>query len=268
MQKTLLSLMLISALAIPGMSEELETDNIPANPDKEVKDMSDVMSVYTQAGIGSTSKGINIKIGRTYDTGNPQTVAMNLIEVKGIGGDELAWGNSDGITTNSVDSIRIRNYSVDLTTQIGSQIDFKYDLNSDYGILSYSVLASIPKIWRFKLYPLVGVGAAVANNLNEVDPQSSSGFTIPGVLGAVGLYAKFTITDKVWLNYNPNWSFALAGSDWFMDHGLGGHDNLYAHELVASYQINPRLNIRCYNDWSSKENFSDGIHKIEFNYQF
>lgn len=269
MQKTLHSLILISALSVSVMAEPFEAESIPAKQDNELKDMSDLMSIYTQAGIGSTSKGINIKVGRTYDTGDPKTAAMNLVEIKGAGGDVLAWGSSAGATTNSVDSIRIRNYSVNVTTQIGSQLDIQYDLHADYGILSYSVLTSmIPEIWRFKFYPLVGIGAAVANNLNEIDPQASSGFSIPGVLGALALYAKFTITDKIWLNYNPNWSIALAGSDWFMEHGLGGRDRLYKHEFAASYQINPRLNIRFFNDWTSRESFADGIHRVEFNYQF
>ena len=52
--------------------------------EKEVQDMSDPLAVYTQAGMGLTDKGINIKVGQTYNSGDPEVMAMNVIEVKGI----------------------------------------------------------------------------------------------------------------------------------------------------------------------------------------
>ncbi len=72
--------------------------------------MSDPTAVYTQAGIGITNKGINVKIGDSYDTGNPDTMAMNIFELKGIAGDTFGW-DSDDVKDNSVDTIRFRNFS-------------------------------------------------------------------------------------------------------------------------------------------------------------
>jgi hypothetical protein len=61
----------------------------PTFAEEELQDMSDILAVYTQAGIGYTDKGINIKIGQAYDSGKPSTMAMNVLEIKGIYGDAL-----------------------------------------------------------------------------------------------------------------------------------------------------------------------------------
>jgi hypothetical protein len=52
--------------------------------------MSDPLAVYTQGGLGASDKGLNLKVGQSYDTGNPETMAMNIIEVKGIAGNSWA----------------------------------------------------------------------------------------------------------------------------------------------------------------------------------
>ncbi len=59
--------------------------------DEELQDMSDPLAVFTQGGISITNRGINLKIGKTYDTGNPNTAAMNILEIKGIYSDTLGW---------------------------------------------------------------------------------------------------------------------------------------------------------------------------------
>lgn len=268
--KTTFSILTIMALISPVSAESLagNTEDKAVNQEeKEVQDMSDPLAVYTQGGIGFTNKGINVKIGQSYDTGDPKTMAMNILEVKGIAGDVLGWDN-DSVTSNSVDSMRLRNLSVNLENGRGTQIDINYNLNAEYGMLSYSVIQALPKFGRLNLYPLAGAGAAIGNNLNEKDPEASSGFSVPGILGVVGMYSKFEVTDKIWVNYNPVWLVAVAGSDWFMDYGMGGDDSIFAHELAASYQINPRSNIRYFANWSNNVDFSDGDHRIEYNYQF
>ena len=75
--------------------------------DDKVKDMSDPLAVYTQIGSGLTNKGINIKIGQTYDTGSPKTQAMNIIEIKGFGGEIFGWDDDESVLNDSVDFFRI-----------------------------------------------------------------------------------------------------------------------------------------------------------------
>ena len=53
--------------------------------------MSGPLAVYTQVGAGANNKGINIKIGQSYDTGNDKTMGMNVLEIKGGLGESLGW---------------------------------------------------------------------------------------------------------------------------------------------------------------------------------
>ncbi len=69
--------------------------------DADVQDMSDPLAVYTQAGLGYTDKGLNLKIGQTYDTGSDTTMGMNVVEVKGFAGDAVA-GMAVVLTTVSI----------------------------------------------------------------------------------------------------------------------------------------------------------------------
>ncbi|TON44594.1 hypothetical protein CGH56_25650, partial [Vibrio parahaemolyticus] len=76
------------------------------NNDEELQDMSDPLAVYTQAGFGITDKGANIKIGQTYQSSQPGTMAMNIIEMKGIGGELFGIrDNDDPMYANVDDSI-------------------------------------------------------------------------------------------------------------------------------------------------------------------
>jgi len=235
--------------------------------DEQVKDMSDPLAVYTQGGFGFTNKGLNLKFGKTYDTGNPKTMGMNILEIKGIAGDVIGWDSAD-VTSNSVDSIRLRNFTVDTTNGRGAQIDINYNLHAEAGVGSYSILQALPKWGGLNLYPLVGVGLSFANNALQDDGTIASGFSMPGVLGIVGMYGKYTVNDKIWFNYNPTYAVGLAGSDLFMDHGFEKHSHVLTHEAIASYQITPRLNVRYFANWSQYTNFKDGDHRLEFNYQF
>ena len=42
--------------------------NESTNNKEELQDMSDPLAVYTQAGLGYTDKGLNLKVGKAYDS--------------------------------------------------------------------------------------------------------------------------------------------------------------------------------------------------------
>ena len=228
-------------------------------------DMSDPLAVFTMAGFGITNKGINLKLAKSYDTGMEDKLGMNLIEVKGIYGDTLGWEDN---MNNSIDSIRVRNLTVNPNNGQGAQIDLNYDLNGEAGSLSYSVLQALPEMWGFNFYPLAGAGVVFANNALQDDGTIASGYSFPGTFATVGVYTKYAITKEIWLNYNPIWNTSLSGSELFKDHGFEGHNSVLMHEFIVSYQIDPRSNIRYFANWSEHTDLSDGDHRIEYNYQF
>lgn len=240
--------------------------------EEKLQDMSDPLAVYTQAGAGVSNRGINIKVGKSYDPKVPDTMAMNVLEIKGIYGDTFGWDEGVNID-NSVDSIRFRNFKVDLTTGRGTQIDVNFgfdktNIAEQAGDISYSLMQALPKMSIFSLYPLAGVGAAFGNNVVEDDNTIDSGYSVYGTFVLVGMFSKIAITDKVWLNYNPFYLSTLSGSNNYKDNAYGiGNDSILLHEFAASYQINPRLNIRYFANWNENVNFSDGDHRLEFNYQ-
>ncbi|MBY5945062.1 hypothetical protein [Photobacterium rosenbergii] len=247
--------LLISAALLTAVS-------FTAHSDDEIQDMSDPLAVFTQVGAGYTDKGLNIKLGQTYDTGNPTTAGMNVLEFKGALGDTLGW---DSDANDSIDSIRFRNFGVDLTNGRGNQIDVTYDFNTESGNISYSFIQALPALGPVQLFPLAGAGAAFGNNSVFTE---TSGYSVPGTFAVVGTYGKFTINDKIWLNYNPMWMTTLSGSDTYKDNAYGeGNSNILAHEFAASYQFNPRFNVRYFANWTEYTDFKDGDHRIEFNYQ-
>ena len=136
--------------------------------DDGLADMSDPRAVFSMAGFGVTNRGINLKLAKSYDTGSPDKMAMNLIEVKGIFSDTLGWEdystNPAKDATNGVDSMRVRNLSVNPNTGTGAQIDLTYDFNNEAGGLSYAILQALPAWGKFNVLPLAGAGIAVANN--------------------------------------------------------------------------------------------------------
>ena len=257
---------LITLISI-GVSFSSYADN-----QKEVQDMSDPLAVYTQIGFGTTNKGLNLKVGQAYDTGIATTAGMNVIEVKGIYGDALGW-ESDSKTTDSIDSFRFRNFSVDLSSMSATQIDANYNLNANLVAdesmdVSYSFIKALKPMGRFTFYPLAGVGASLGENTLEDDGSRDSGYSIMGAYGLVGMYAKVTINDKIWLNYNPFWLTTIGGSDNYKDHYYGlNQSHILTHEFAASYQINPRMNLRYLANWNENLDFVDGDHRLEFNYQ-
>ncbi|MDF5302007.1 hypothetical protein P3697_08235, partial [Vibrio parahaemolyticus] len=127
------------------------------NNDEELQDMSDPLAVYTQAGFGITDKGANIKIGQTYQSSQPGTMAMNIIEMKGIGGELFGIrDNDDPMYANvddSIDSFRLRNFQVEVAKGLGRQLDVNYDVDNDKLDASYSFIQGLPKFGMLQLFP-------------------------------------------------------------------------------------------------------------------
>ncbi|MCW8332174.1 hypothetical protein MD588_25635 [Photobacterium sp. SDRW27] len=241
----------------------------------ELQDMSNPLAVYSTAGIGVTDKGVNVKLGQSYDVGKPGHGGMNILEIKGIGGDALGFRDSSvdqfSNVDDSIDSVRFRNFNVDFTKMRGRQIDVNYDVATDSFNTSYSVIQGAPAMGKLKLYPLAGLGLNITNEV-DVDPdtgnETKQGYKIPGTFAMVGMYSTLQITDNIWFNYNPMYMLSLSGSDIYTKHGFSGDSDVLNHEAALSYQINPRTNIRYFSNWSDKVSFSDGDHRIEINYQF
>ena len=242
---------------------------LQAEEKKEIQDMSDPLAVYTQAGLGLTDKGINIKVGGAYDSGKPATMAMNVIEIQGILGDTL--GIRDDLT-NQIDSIRFRNFVINTKNGQGSQVDISYNQNTKTGAASYSIIQALPKWGILQIYPLAGLGLSIANNLDDnalwSDANSPSGISVPGVFGTIGMYSRIAVTKKIWINYNPIWMSAIAGAPNYVKNSYGLNTrSLFTHEVALSYQISPVFNVRYFGNWSDKTSFVDGGQRIEFNYQ-
>lgn len=247
--------------------QQIETK---ANKENQLQDMSDPLAVYTQAGFGVTDKGLNLKFGQTYDTGNDATMAMNIIELKGIAGEAIGWsGNSS--RDNSIDSFRLRNFQINLESGIGSQFDANYNVENESMDLSYSLMQALPKMGGLNIYPLAGLGLNITNGefAASDDDVNTSGYTLAGTFGLVGAYSKYAITDKMWLNYNPMWLSTISGADSYVENAYGtGNSSIFLNEFIISYQFTPRFNARYFANWSQYQDFTDGDHRIEFNYQF
>lgn len=263
MNKRIIALSAVAALSFNAVAEE------------ELQDMSDPLAVYTQAGVGYTDKGLNLKVGQAYDTGNPDTMGMHVLELKGMMGEDLGWsGDARQGNDNSIDSFRYRHFGVDLTNGRGSQVDVNMAFKTDkgtQGTASYSFIQALPKMGPVNLYPLAGAGVAFGDTFDaeRPDAQAQDRWDIHGTFYVVGMYGKVEITDKIWLNYNPMYMGSMSGSSAYKDNGFGvGNDTVFAHEAAISYQINPRSNIRYFANWTEYTDFSDGDHRIEYNYQF
>ncbi|WP_394126587.1 hypothetical protein [Vibrio hepatarius] len=257
------SIFVLTSLSVTAVSFAQES---------EVQDMSDPLAVYTQAGFGYTNKGLNVKVGQTYDTGNDVTMGMNVFEIKGIAGDALGWSNRSN--DDSIDSIRFRNFGVDLTNGRGSQVDVNWNFDSNQGSASYSFIQALPQMGMFNFYPLAGLGIAAGEELEGTTGGDSDAsqvrdrYNLHGTFYVAGMYAKMQITDKIWLNYNPMYMGTISGSSAYKEQGFQQDDSIMTHEFSLGYQIVPRANVRYYANWSENTHYADGDHRIEFNYQF
>lgn len=260
-----LSILAASLLSLSSVAEEAA----------DVQDMSDPLAVYTQAGFGYTDKGVNLKIGQTYDTGSDVTMGMNIVEIKGIAGEAMGWnGDSREGNDNSIDSIRFRNFGVNLENGRGTQVDVNVAFTENagaQGTASYSFIQALPAVGPIQIFPLAGVGVAFGETYDELrqgDNQMLERWDLHGTFYVAGLYGKVNVTEKLWLNYNPMYMGTISGSDTYKDSGLGGDDSILLHEAAISYQIIPRANVRYFANWNENTDFLDGDHRIEFNYQF
>ncbi|WP_061016080.1 hypothetical protein [Vibrio splendidus] len=247
-----------------------------AKAEDSVQDMSDPLAVYTQAGAGYSDKGLNLKFGQTYDTGSDTTMGMNVLEVKGIAGDAIGFRDNDKSkfkdVDDSIDSVRFRNFTVDLTNGRGAQVDVNYNFDTNQGSASYSFIQALPKFGPVNLYPLAGAGIAAGEPLTDKSRSDADElhdrYDMHGTFYVAGMYAKIEITDKIWLNYNPMYMGTIGGSDTYKNGAFYGDNSIMTHEFAASYQINPRLNVRYFANWNEEVDFEDGDHRVEFNYQF
>lgn len=237
---------------------------IASETDEDIQDMSDPLSVYTQIGAGMTNHGLNIKVGRSYDTGNADTAGMNVVEIKGLMGDAI--GISDHAKGNNADSLRFRNFVANTSNGRGTQIDVQYDLNNESGSASYSLIQALPKLGRLSVFPLMGAGVSFQNTTLD-DGQKVGGYAIPGTFGVVGTYSKLQLTDNLWFNYNPMWFTTLSGSEQYVTSSLDNSNHLLQHEVALGYRITPRFNVRYFSNWTENQAFKGGSHRIEFNYQ-
>ncbi|WP_318511441.1 hypothetical protein [Photobacterium leiognathi] len=227
----------------------------------EVQDMSDPLAVYTQGGVGMSNNGLNLKMGKSYDTKDPTTMAMNIFEIKGFMGEHITHDGDD-----SIDSIRFRNFQLDLTNGRGSQIDVNWNFDNNLGSASYSMIQALPKWGALQLYPLAGLGITVTDtaNIDFVDDSLGSiGYAIPSSYVVVGTYAKVDVTDKIWLNYNPMYISTLNNNEYMSDLLDGFH-----HEAAVSYKLNDRQTIRTFANWDHDTQFKNGDFRLEFNHQF
>ncbi len=250
----------LALITVTGISHAVMAE------EEKVQDMSDPTAVYSQAGAGVTNKGLNFKYGQSYDTGMENRMGMNVIEVKGAFGETLGW-DSNNQKDNALDSVRFRNFELDTTNGRGAQIDISYSIDGEAGSAGYGFLQALPKMGRFQFFPLAAGNISFGNNLPEDDGTIDSGYSVAGTFLTAGMYSKITITDNIWLNYNPFYSKTLSGSDNFKDYGLEGDDSVLTHEFSASYQITPKFNVRYFANWSENIDISDGDHRIEVNYQ-
>lgn len=252
-------LTLKKTLKMTAMAVALSSAISPVFAD-EYQDMSDPLAVYSQAGMGVTNNGLNLKLGQAYDTNNDETMAMHVLEVKGFAADLLGLKGDD-----SVDSLRYRHFNVNTTNGLGGQVDINWDFDNQLGSASYSVIQALPKMGALQLYPLAGLGLNVADvhsRLLKPDAayDGSIGYTIPASFAVLGLYSKVDITDNIWLNYNPMYTTQLGGVEALSD--LYG----WQHEIAASYQLNPRSNLRAF--WNFGQTLNGTDFRVEYNYQF
>ena len=183
-----------------------------AEKTEEVQDMSDPTAVYTQGGVGVTNKGLNFKYGESYDTGSPTKMGMNVLEIMGVGGEALGWDGNNS-KDNSIDSFRFRNFELNTVNGRGTQMDMTYNVDSETGSAGYNLMQALPKMGMFQFFPLIGAGVAFGNDVVEDDGTIDSGYSVMGTYTTVGMYSKMTITDKIWLNYNPFYTKTLSGSE-------------------------------------------------------
>jgi hypothetical protein len=170
---------------------------------------------------------------------------MHVLELKGALGHSLNLEGSDSINEG-----RYRHFKVNTLNGIGSQIDLNWSFEQQAGRASYSLIQALPAIGSLELYPLAGAGLVINDN---------AGYEVPASFATIGLYSKLSITDKIWMNYNPTYSSQLGGNSQL--------ESIFGllHEAAVSYQIDSKQNVRAFVNWGKSLNSTD--IRLEYNYQ-
>ena len=251
---------------------------VAAEAEKDAKDMSDPMAIYTSGGISYGTNGLNLKMMKTLDTGSPTKLSALIVEAKDM--DFADDGDTRHGTERSsgVSNLRLRLFNVDMTTGRGLSYDIIQNLDNTgdqarnvnpdsdvlnkMGMASIGMMQALPKVGFWQAYPIVGAGLWYGEDADE-------GIDTSGVSLNFTMYNKFTVTDKIWLNWNLTYMHGIFGSDNFKG-SMNSADDSLSHEIIASYQIDPRNNLRLWYNASQKQ-FNDdntGETRLEFNHQF
>lgn len=251
---------------------------VSAEEQKQPADMSDPMAVFSQFGASAGTNGLNLKFVKALDTGVDDEMSMFALEAKNIMG---SWTDDSGssqdnpeLADDGIDELRFRLFSVNTNNGLGSYIDVTHNVDDGMGFASYGLMQALPKVGFWQAYPILAGGVQYSDGeLNRElvrsgiasDDEVGTGTGINSFYGQFIVYNKFTITDKIWLNYNLTYTHAIFGDDYWVDKLRDG-DGL-SHEFIASYQITPINNVRLYYS-AGHESFEDGDWRLEYNHQF
>ncbi len=267
----LVSAVALSSLAATAVAAEAEAG-------KDAKDMSDPMAIYTSGGISYGTNGLNLKVMKTLDTGSATKLSAVIVEAKDMDFADDGDVRHGTERSSGVSNLRLRLFNVDMTTGRGLSYDIIQNLDNTgdqarnvnpnskalnkMGMASVGMMQALPKIGFWQTYPIIGAGLWYGEDVEK-------GIDTSGVSLNFTMYNKFTVTDKIWLNWNLTYVHGIYGSDSFKDNMNSADDSL-GHEFIASYQIDPRNNLRLWYNASHKQ-FNDdntGETRLEFNHQF
>ncbi len=249
---------LTGALVMSGIA----ATSFAAETEKEVQDMSDPMAIYTSGGISYGTNGLNLKMMKTLDTGSKTDLSAIIVEIKDMDFADDGDVRHGTERSSAPSNLRLRKFDVDMTTGRGISYDIMHNTDKDAGMLSVGVMQALPINSFWTAYPILGAGVWYAED-------EQNGIDVPGVTLNLTMYNKFTVTDKIWLNWNLTYAEGIFGKEEFKDDRNSASDSL-VHEFIASYQIDPRNNLRLWHNTSQdKMNEDDtGETRLEFNHQF
>ncbi len=105
---------------------------------------------------GITDKGANIKIGQTYQSSQPGTMAMNIIEMKGIGGEPRMHNDSHPNVNYDVDNDKL-DASTALFKAYLSLVCCSYFLWLVRVSLLLMILVVMTKVMKFQVFSPLSV---------------------------------------------------------------------------------------------------------------
>ena len=243
----------LSALAATSFAVENE---------KEAADMSDPMAIYTMGGVSYGTNGINLKMMKTLDTGSATDLSALIVEVKDMDFVNDGEERHGKMRSASPSNLRIRKFDVNMTNGLGLSYDIMQNLDGRKpGVAMVGAMQALPQIGFWQAFPILGAGLMYG--------EADNGINMDGVLLNFTMYNKFTVTDKIWLNWNIVYNEGIYGSEDFKNSMNSASDSM-SHEFIASYQINPRNNLRLWYNVSHDyiTNDKTGETRLEYNRQF